>query len=219
MNCARILLVLFAAAALFANLAVVDQAEHQTFPQPAAVAAMGLAFGQISLSAVWLVYARWNITLRMLLMLAVVLYWSGPIAGVTGQAAAPWLSLFLGHAAMVAAAALAAKAWGVRLVLVERSCQIPGCTVIDVFGDRIVNRTYANRPDLEDIHLSKLHELVSQMGRLRHDPLAPLQTEKEWLGLLARKELMDGWTKADRERILSHKHHLVDTQQSDGSFD
>lgn len=115
MDCSRVLIILLVAAMLLSNLVVTDLAERQTFPQPAAVAAVGLGLGQIALGAFWLAYARWNITLRVAVLLAAIAFWAGPIADVTDQAVTPWLGILLLYVAMAGAAAMALKAHGFRL--------------------------------------------------------------------------------------------------------
>jgi hypothetical protein len=107
-------LFLLLAAGSLSNLIIVDQARGHAFPHPAAIAVLGVGFAQIALCAAWLVYARGNIALQTLLLLAIIFFWVNPIAQATEQAAPYWLNiLFTQFAAGTAVAGMirAVRVW------------------------------------------------------------------------------------------------------------
>ena len=106
-----------------------------------------------------------------------------------------------------------------KLALRAQATPVPGCTVIDTFTDRLVTRSYAHHPDLDDIQLPTLQDWLSGMGRLRYDPLPPFEAMDGQLGLLARKTFMGGWTAADREAACTLRAHIAATQDPDGSWE
>lgn len=104
------------------------------------------------------------------------------------------------------------------LELAERQTEIPGCTVVDVFGDMTVRRTYANRPDIDAIQPEDLRSILSEMGSLRHDPFAPLIDVEGYVGLLARREFRGGWDADDLEMAETLMEEVVAEQTENGSW-
>jgi len=106
-----------------------------------------------------------------------------------------------------------------KLALRAQATPVPGCTVIDTFTDRLVTRSYAHHPDLDDIQLPTLQDWLSGMGCLRYDPLPPFEAMDGQLGLLARKTFMGGWTAADRQAARTLSAQIAATQDPDGSWE
>jgi hypothetical protein len=105
-----------------------------------------------------------------------------------------------------------------RLELVERTTQIPGRIVLDTFEDCVVIRTYSSCSDLESIRLEDLGQWLARMGRLCHDPLAPFEQMDCWLGLVARKMLVGGFSDKDLEAAQICRQEIADAQQANGSW-
>jgi len=106
-----------------------------------------------------------------------------------------------------------------KLELDERPIQVPGCIVVDEFGNNVVKRTYSNFTDIDKINLFDLNQLLSEMGRFRYDPLAPFQRMDGKIGFLARKEFLGGFTKEDKDAIRVYKREITESQQENGSWD
>jgi hypothetical protein len=106
-----------------------------------------------------------------------------------------------------------------RLELVERPSTIPGCTIIDRFEESLVTRTYGARPDVNDVRMPELCELLGRMGRLHTDPLDPLVRLDGPLGLLARRTFLGGPTGPDVEATDAYRQQVVDGQGDNGSWE
>jgi hypothetical protein len=106
-----------------------------------------------------------------------------------------------------------------RLDLVECPTRIPGRVVLDTFEDCVVTRTYSSCSDLESIRLEGLGQWLARMGRLPHDPLAPFEQMDGWLGLVARKMLVGGFSDRDLEAARIYRQEIADAQQADGSWE
>ena len=105
-----------------------------------------------------------------------------------------------------------------KLRLVERPTRVPGCTIIDELGQTEVVRTYALLGDLGPANRADFEEMLSAVGKFRHDPLTPLKQAEGRIGLLARKELLGGWTKADRAGAAEYRRELTASQLDNGSW-
>ena len=105
-----------------------------------------------------------------------------------------------------------------KLRSVERPTRVPGCTIIDEFADTEVIRTFALLGDLESVARADLTEELAAVGKFRYDPLTPLKHAEGRIGLLARKELLGGWSKADRAKAAAYRRELTAAQLDNGSW-
>lgn len=105
-----------------------------------------------------------------------------------------------------------------RLRLVARPTRVPGCTVIDKFAADEVLRTYSLHGELGPYVPSEFAEVLNAVGRFKYDPLAPLKDVAGRVGLLARKELLGGWSKADKAAAAAYRKSLTTEQMADGSW-
>ena len=96
---------------------------------------------------------------------------------------------------------------------------IPGSYVTDSFDPVSVSRSCEQRTDLSAITDQVLEQLLSEMGSLRHDPVAPFAQLPGMLGLLARKTFGGGPTEADRSWAAATCEEMSREQGSDGSWD
>ena len=106
-----------------------------------------------------------------------------------------------------------------RLDLVERTTEIPGLMIIDNYTPDVVVREYASSVDFEKISSAHLERLLALMGRFHHNPLAPFKTVKGRIGILARKEFLDGPTKEDSITLHDYNRYLAEKQLDNGSWD
>ena len=105
-----------------------------------------------------------------------------------------------------------------KLRLVERPTRVPGCTIIDEFGQTEVIRAYALLGDFEATAQADLKGLLGAVGSFKHDPLTPLRQAEGRIGLLARRELLGGWTKTDRAKAAGYRRELTVNQLGNGSW-
>ena len=105
-----------------------------------------------------------------------------------------------------------------KLQLVEMGSDVPGCVIVDQFAPTTVTRNYSIATPVEDLTWDYLHQILSKMGRLRHDPVGPLRHAEGRVGLLARKEFFGGWTKTDRDAMKNCRAALAADQQDNGSW-
>lgn len=106
-----------------------------------------------------------------------------------------------------------------RLDLVERPSRIPGRFIIDSFNQDRVCRTFTQMTDLRRVTNEDAKTILAEMGRLRHDPLGPLGQVQGGIGWIARKELLDGLTAADKSAIEGHKKEILADQEGNGSWE
>jgi len=105
-----------------------------------------------------------------------------------------------------------------RLELVERPSRIPGRFVVDSFDQDRVCRTFTRMTDLSRVTNEDAQAILSEMGRLHHDPLEPLRQVPGEAGWMARRELLGGWTAADKSAIEGYKKEVLADQDGDGSW-
>ena len=105
-----------------------------------------------------------------------------------------------------------------KLRLVERPTVVPGCTIIDEFGETEVIRAYTLLGDFGADSQVDFEKMLSAVGKFRHDPLTPLRDVDGRIGLLARKELLGGWTKTDRAKAAEYRRELTASQLDNGSW-
>jgi hypothetical protein len=106
-----------------------------------------------------------------------------------------------------------------RLRLEALGMGIPGTIVIDAFGDREVIRRHAINSDITHITGKALEALLSEMGHLRYDPLAPLRQASGWIGLAARRDVGGRHDPGDRETRLRYQAMTAEGQDDDGSWE
>jgi hypothetical protein len=105
-----------------------------------------------------------------------------------------------------------------KLEFGERATDIPGNVVVDTFRNTRVKRVYSIQTDLDSITYASLNRLISQMGRFRRDPISPLKSMDGRIGFLARKELLGGFTRKDKDAIRDYKQQIINRQQPNGSW-
>ena len=105
-----------------------------------------------------------------------------------------------------------------KLQLVEMSSEVPACVIVDTFAPGSVKRSYSPAVPFDQIKHDHLERILSAVGTFRHDPIAPFRHVQGRVGLLARKELLGGWTKADTEAVKAYRKELAEDQLDDGSW-